>query len=132
MFFISCKKVLLSFTIISSIAATTRIRINNIRTNFLIKEALKQNNVQSLHEDWKKTLRWQKLKFFCTNLTNLDLHCNGFFPMNGSTHTKSFLGAKAYTFFSMKILFKNLLIQTSIKLQGYPFLLKMSLRLRIS
>ena len=67
-------------------------------------------------ETAKTTLRWQKLKLFCTDLTKLDLNCNDFFLMNGSTHTNSFVGARAYTSLSMKILFKNLLIQTSIKL----------------
>ena len=37
------------------------------------------------------TLRWQKLKLLCTDLTNLDFKCSDFFPMNGSTHTNSFL-----------------------------------------
>ena len=55
-----------------------------------------------MHGDWKATLRWQKLKLFCTDLTNLDLNCNDFFPMNGSMHTNSFLGTRAYIFLSMK------------------------------
>ena len=46
-------------------------------------------------------------------------------------HTNFFLGARTYTFLSMKILFKNLLLQISIKLHRQPFLLKMSLRLSI-
>ena len=66
-----------------------------------------------MYGDWKRTLRWQKLKLFCTDLTNLDLNCNDFFPMNGSTHTNSFLGAWAYIFLSMKSWFKYLLIQAS-------------------
>ena len=53
-----------------------------------------------------------------TDWTNLDLNCNDFFPMNGSTHSNSFLGARACIFFSMKTWFKYLLIQTSIKLPG--------------
>ena len=63
---------------------------------------LKRNNVQSLYDDWKATRRWQKLKLFSTDLTNLDLNCNDFSLIKGSTHTNSFLGARAYTFLSMK------------------------------
>ena len=55
-----------------------------------------------MYGDWKTTWKWHKLKLFCTDLTNLDLNCNDFFPMNGSTHTNSFLGARAYIFLSMK------------------------------
>ena len=35
---------------------------------------------------------------FCTDLTNLDLNCNDFIPMNGSTHN-SFLGCKSIYLF---------------------------------
>ena len=119
MFCSSCKKVSVSFIIISSIAAATRITINKIITklfNFL-RVSLKRNNVGSLHGDWKTTLRRQKVKLLCTDLANLDLTCNDFFPINGSTHTNSFLGARAYSCLSMGILFKTLLLQTSIELQ---------------
>ena len=95
----SCKKVSGSFTVISSVTATTRTTINKIRTNFFIKGIFKTNNVRSLYGDWKTTLRWQKLKLFCIDLTNLDLNCNDFFPINGSTHTNSFLGTRLYTFY---------------------------------
>ena len=95
MFYSSSKKVLESFTIITSIAATARITINKIRTNFLIKGtvSLNRNNVQSLYGDWKTTLRWQKRKLFLIDLTNLDLNCNK------STHTNSFLVARACSFY---------------------------------
>ena len=72
MFYTSRKKVLLSFTIISGIAATTRIAKNKIRTNFLIKLSLKQNSVWILYGDWNTTLWWQKLKLFCTYLSQLN------------------------------------------------------------
>ena len=41
--------------------------------------------MQSLYGDWRTTLRWQKLKLFCTNLADLYLNCNDFFLINGST-----------------------------------------------
>ena len=99
----SCKNASLSFTIISTIAAATRLTINKIRTKFFIKVSLKQNNVGNLYGDWKITSRWQKLKLLCADLTNLDLNCNDFFLINGGTHSNSFLGARVYAFLSMKI-----------------------------
>ena len=36
-----------------------------------------------MYGDWKTTWKWHKLKLFCTDLTNLDLNCNDFFPTNG-------------------------------------------------
>ena len=74
----------------------------------------------------------QKPKLFRTDLTNLDLNRSDVFPIKCSTHINFFLGARVYTFLYMKILFKNLLIQTSIKLQGQSFFKIMSLRLNIS
>ena len=48
MFCSSCKKVSVSFTIISSIAATTRITINKMRTNFLIKGIFKNKTMYEI------------------------------------------------------------------------------------
>ena len=73
-----------------------------MRTNFLIKGIFKTKQCMKLYGDWNATLRLQKLKLFCTDLTNLDLDCNDFFPTNGRTHANSFLGARAYIFLSMK------------------------------
>ena len=70
-----------------------------------------------MYGNWKTTLRWQKVKLFCIELTILDLNSNDFLPINVSRHTNSSLGARANTFLSIKKIFKNLLIQTSIKLQ---------------
>ena len=36
---------------------------------------------------------------FCTDLTNWDFNCSDFFPMNGSTHTNSFLRCKGIYLF---------------------------------
>ena len=71
--------------------------------------------------DLKTTLRWKKLKLFCTDLINLDLNGNDFFPMNCNTHTHSILCARAYIFLLMKTLFKNILTQKSVKLQDVLF-----------
>ena len=75
-----------------------------MRTNFLINGIFKTKQCMETGKngDWKKTLRWQKLKLFCTDLTNLDLDCNDFFPMNCNTHANSILCARAYIFLSMK------------------------------
>ena len=103
MFCSSSKKVLESFTKITRIAATARITINKIRTDLLIKGtvSLNRNSVQSLYGDWKTTLRWQKLKLFRIDLTNLDLNCNNKCSthINGSTHANSFLVGRACTFY---------------------------------
>ena len=71
-----------------------------MRTNFIIKDIFKTK--QCIKFVWllETTSRWQKLKLFCTDLTNLYLKCNDFFPMNGTMHTNSFLGARAYIFFT--------------------------------
>ena len=74
MFWSSCKKVSVSFTKISSIAATTQITINKIRTNFLIKGIFKTK--QCTKFAWRLENNFNKL--FCSDLTNLDLNCNDF------------------------------------------------------
>ena len=48
----------------------------------------------------------RNLVLFCIDLTNLDLNCNNFFPING-TQTNLFLGATACTFLSMNIFKKS-------------------------
>ena len=59
MFFRSCKKVLVSFTLISSAAATTPITRNKIRTNFLIKGIFKTKQCRDLYGYWKTTIDHQ-------------------------------------------------------------------------
>ena len=105
--FCSChKKVSVSFIIISSIAATTQIK--KIRANFLIKDIFKTKQCTKFVWYWKTTFRWQKLKLFFTDLTNLDLNFNDFFPINGSTHTNSFFRCKwMYLFIYENIIQKS-------------------------
>ena len=52
------------------------------------------------------------------DFTDRDLNCKNFLPMKGKTQTNSFFYAIENTFFSMKILSKNVLIQLSIELDG--------------
>ena len=50
---------LVSFTLISSAAATTRITRNKTRTNFLIKGIFKTKECRNLYGYWKTTVDHQ-------------------------------------------------------------------------
>ena len=63
----------------------------------------------NLHGDWKITLRLQNFKFCCMDFTNCHLNCKDFLPIKGKTQTNSFFYATKNTFFSKKILSKNVL-----------------------
>ena len=58
------------------------------------------------------------------DFTNRNLNCKDFSPIKGKTETNSFLSATENTFFSMKILSKNVLAHLSVQLDGEPFLLR--------
>ena len=129
--FCSChKKVSVSFIIISSIAATTQIK--KIRANFLIKDIFKTKQCTKFVWYWKTTFRWQKLKLFFTDLTNLDLNFNDFFPINGSTHTNPFFRCKCMYLFIYENIIQKFFDTNVKKLKALRFLLEMSLRLSIS
>ena len=53
------KKMLVSSTLISSAAATTRITRNKTRTNFLIKGIFKTKQCRNLYGYWKTTIHHQ-------------------------------------------------------------------------
>ena len=127
MFCSSCKKVWVCFTIVSNIVTTKRIPINKIRANFLMKGILKTTNVWRLYGDWKTILRWQKLKLFCTDLTNLDLNSNEFFPTNVSTHSIFFLSCKSIYHF----IYQNIIQKSFNGNVNNVTRVKMSLRLSI-
>ena len=56
MFGSSCENVSINFTIISSIAATTRITINTIRTHYIIKSIFNETMYKIFYGDWKTAL----------------------------------------------------------------------------
>ena len=114
----SSKKVMVCFTIISNLAVTTHVSVNNVRADLFLKGIFITENEFSLHGDWKITLSLQIFKLLSTELTKRVLNCIDFLPRKGRTQTSFFSKAFRTTFFFTKSLPKYFLIQKSLKLLG--------------
>ena len=76
------KKVAVCFTIVSNLAVTTPVSVNNGRADPFLKGIFMKQWI-SLHGDWKITLSLQNFKLLSIELTKQVFSCIDFFPRKG-------------------------------------------------
>ena len=93
------------FTIISNLAVTTHVSVNNVRADLFLKGIFITEQQIQLAWRLENNFRFENFKLFSTELTKRVLSCIGFLPRKGRTQISSFLEAFSTTFFFIKSTF---------------------------
>ena len=102
----SSKRVAVCFTMISNLAVTTRVSVNNVRADLFLKGIFITEHPTQFKGDWKISLSLQNFKLFSIELTKRVLSCNGLFPIKGRTQISSIFEASSTTSFFIKTISK--------------------------
>ena len=98
------------FPIVTNLADTIRITINDSRANFFLSESLNRNSVLSLHLDLNIIFSLQYDKSFSIVRLSLALKSSESLPKYGKTKVNSLLGTMKLRSFLINNLFKNFLM----------------------
>ena len=104
MFCSSSKKVVVCFTIISNLAVTTRVSVNNVRADLFLKGIFITEQQTQFTRLLEITLRLHNFKLFYIELTKPVLSCCEFFPIKGRMQISSFFEAFSTTSLFIKTL----------------------------
>ena len=116
------------FTIIGSIASTTRKFVNNIRAQAIGLFIFELKKIGNTCWWFKNNSSFTKGKVLLILFFNRVLKSSDNLPRNGKTITKSFFPAVNVTGFSLSLLLRKLLMQLSISLIGNAFFYNISVK----